>query len=267
MAGTRDTYRVARIALIGVAVALVLSMGITYLIGASKLSAAEASASDAARILVQEDLATTFTGADLTAPVTDARARQLDTLIDATILDGEIDAVTIWATGGTIVYSSDPDLIGIRLPEERFRLRTILKDGTGSTVQDGMFSTRVPLAPEGTDESAVAQLDTTYAQIWAAAKPWRTASVALGLVLVAVLFAIYLVSRSASRTWPFTAGTTFQSMRGGRPAELGGGNGTDPLRAHPDLRRAEDGLARAEARATTAEERAAVLQQQYRKTL
>jgi chromosome segregation ATPase len=268
MAGTRDTYRVARVALIALAVALVLSMATAYLIGASKLSAAEASASESARVLVQENLATHVTGADLTAPVSDSRARQLDAMIDATILNGGFDAVTIWNIGGTIVYSTDTSLIGTRIPEERYRLKTVLKDGTHSTVQDGMFSTRVPLAPEGTDVTAVAQLDRPYAQIWGAtAKPWRIASLALGLMLLAVLFAIYQVSRMASRTWKFYAGTTFQSLRGGRPAQLGGGNGTDLAQAPPDFRRAGEELARAQVRATTAEERAAVLQDQYRKTL
>jgi chromosome segregation ATPase len=268
MAGTRDTYRVARVALIAVAVALLLSMSTAYLIGASKLSAAEASATDSARVLVQENLATYVTGADLTAPVSDARARQLDAMIDATILNGGFAAVTIWNTGGTIVYSSDTSLIGTRIPEERYRLKTVLKDGPGSTVQDGMFSTRVPLAPEGTDATAVAQLDRTYAQIWGTtAKPWRLASLALGLMLLAVLFAIYQVSRMASRTWKFTPGPTPQSLRAGRPAPVGGGNGTDLAQAQPDFRRAGEELARAQVRATTAEERAAVLQDQYRKTL
>jgi chromosome segregation ATPase len=268
MAGTRDMYRVARAALIALAVALVLAMATAYLIGASKLSAAEASASESARALVQENLATYVTGADLTAPVSDARARQLDAMVHATILNGGFAAVTIWNTGGTIVYSSDTSLIGTRIPEERYRLKTVLKDGTDSTVQDGMFSTRVPLAPEGTDATAVAQLDRTYAQIWGTtAKPWRLTAVALGMMLLAVLFAIYQVSRRASRTWKFPAGTTYQSLRGGRPAQLGGGNGTDLAHAPPDFRRAGEELARAQVRATTAEERAAVLQDQYRKTL
>ncbi|MBA3691830.1 MAG: hypothetical protein H0W82_10535, partial [Actinobacteria bacterium] len=268
MAGTRDTYRLARVALIGVALALLVLIVTTYLIGASKLTSAEASATDSARILVQENLADDVTGADLTAPVGDARARELDLVVEAAILSGDTDAVTIWDTGGTIVYSTDPGLIGTRLPEERFRLKSILKDGTDSTVQDGMFSTRVPLAPAGTDASAVAQLDRAYAPIWnATAKPWRSASIALGLILVLVLIAIYQVSRMAARTWTFTTGATFQTMRGGRPAQLGGVNGADLAHAQPDLRRAEEGLARAEVRATTAEERAAVLQEQYRKTL
>ena len=117
------------------------------------------------------------TGDDLVAPVDDGRARSSTRPSTASILNGEIDAVTIWDPDGTIVYSTDADLIGTRLPEERFRLREILKSGTASTVQDGMFSTRVPLAPESTDAEAVAQLDRVYAPIWdATAKPWRTAS-------------------------------------------------------------------------------------------
>jgi chromosome segregation ATPase len=269
MAGTRDTYRIARVVLTALAVALVVSVGVTYLIGASKLSTAEAEASDSARVLAQENLATYVIGDDLVAPVGDARAREIDLLIDDSIMNGEIDAVTIWDPDGTIVYSSDADLIGTRLPEERFRLREILKSGTASTVQDGMFSTRVPLAPAGTDADAVAQLDRVYAPLWdSTAKPWRTASLSLCVALLAVLGAIYQVSRMASRRWKVYAGTTFQAMRGRRPAALGGGDdGTDPAYAHPDFRKAEEEMARAEVRATTAEERAAALQEQYRKTL
>ena len=267
MAGTRDTYRIARVALTALAAMLLVSIAITFLIGASKLSTAEAEASDGARVLVQENLAGIATGADLATPVGEARAAELDDLIDGTILNGEVDAVTIWDPDGTIVYSTDANLIGTRLPEERFRLREVLKTGTDSTVQDGMFSTRVPLAPAGTDAEAVAQLDRVYAPIWdSTAKPWRTASLSLSLVFLLVLGAIYQVSRMASRRWKVFAGTTFQAIRGRRP-ELGGGDGTDPAYTQPDFRRAEEELTRAEVRATTAEERAAALQEQYRKTL
>ena len=200
MAGTRDTYRIARVALTALAAVLLVSIAITYLIGSSQLSTAESAASDGARVLAQENLSTYVTGADLVAPVSDARAREIDDLIDGTILNGEIDAVTIWDPDGTIVYSSDGDLIGTRLPEERFRLREILKSGTASSVQDGMYSTRVPLAPENTDAEAVAQLDRVYAPIWdTTAKPWRTASLSLSLVLLLVVGAITQVSRMASR--------------------------------------------------------------------
>ena len=268
MAGTRDTYRIARVALTALAGMLAVSIAITFLIGASQLSTAEAEASDGARVLVQENLASIATGADLAAPVDEARAAELGDLIDGTILNGEVDAVTIWDPDGTIVYSTDANLIGTRLPEERFRLREVLKTGTDSTVQDGMFSTRVPLAPEGTDAEAVAQLDRVYAPIWdATAKPWRTASLCLSLVFLLVLGAIYQASRMASRRWKVYAGTTFQAIRGRRAPELGGGDGTDPAYTQPDFRRAEEELARAEVRATTAEERAAALQEQYRKTL
>ncbi len=267
MAGTRDTYRIARVGLTALAVALLVSIAITYLIGSSALSTAEAEASDGARVLTQENLATYVTGEDLSAPVGVGRAKEIDALVDGSILNGEIDAVTIWDPNGTIVYSSDPSLIGTRLPEERFALREVLKSGTSSTVQDGMFSTRVPLAPAGTDAEAIAQLDRVYAPLWAAAKPWRTASLSLSILLIAVLGAIYQVSRMASRRWKTYAGTTFQAMRGRRPAALGGGQGTDPAYVQADFRKAEEELARAAVRATTAEERAAALQEQYRKTL
>ena len=245
-----------------------MSIAITYLIGSSALSTAEAEASDGARVLTQENLATYVTGEDISAPVGDGRAHEIDALVAGSILNGEIDAVTIWDPNGTIVYSTDPTLIGTRLPEERFRLREVLKSGTSSTVQDGMFSTRVPLAPAGTDAEAIAQLDRVYAPIWdSTAKPWRTASLSLSVVLIAVLGAIYQVSRMASRRWKVYAGTTFQAMRGRRPAALGGGQGTDPEYVQADFRKAEEELARAAVRATTAEERAAALQEQYRKTL
>ena len=65
MAGTRDTYRIARVGLTALAVAMVVTIAITYLIGASKLSTAESSATDTARVLVQENLSTYVTGSDL----------------------------------------------------------------------------------------------------------------------------------------------------------------------------------------------------------
>jgi hypothetical protein len=126
MAGTRDAYRIARVALTALAAVLLVSVAITYLIGASKLSTAESLATDGARVLAQENLATYVTGDDLTTPVGAGRAREIDALVAGSILNGEIDAVTIWDPDGTIVYSSDPSLIGTRLPEERFALREIL---------------------------------------------------------------------------------------------------------------------------------------------
>jgi hypothetical protein len=267
MAGTRDTYRIARLALTALAATLLVSIAISYLIGASKLSTAESAAEDTARVLVQENLSSYVDETDLVAPVGESRARELDDVIDGTVLNGEIDAVTIWEPDGTIVFSSDADLIGTRLPEERFPLREVLKTGTDSEVQDGMFSTRVPLAPEGTDVEAVAQLDRVYAPIWnSTAKSWRTASLAMSLVLLLVLGAIYQVSRMASRRWKVVAGTTFHAIRGRRPAQEGD-HGTNPDSTQHDLRAAEEALSRAEVRATTAEERAAALHEQYRKTL
>ncbi|MDP9243382.1 MAG: hypothetical protein M3O84_09445, partial [Actinomycetota bacterium] len=264
-----NTYRIARVALTALAAMLVVSIAITFLIGSSKLSSAQDTATESARVLVQENLTAAVTGADLVAPVSDARARQIDEVLQETILRGDIDAVTIWNPDGTIVFSSDHSLIGTRLPEERDRLKEILKVGATSRVQDGMFSTQVPLAPEGTDLTAVAQLDRVYAPIWnTAARPWRTASLASGVALLAILGAIWQVTRMATKQWKVYAGTTFQSLRGKRGAPaLGGGNGTDPTYTQPDFRQAEEMLKHAEDRATTAEERAAALQEQYRKTL
>ncbi|MBI3647195.1 MAG: hypothetical protein HY240_00295, partial [Actinobacteria bacterium] len=191
MAGTRSALRTARLAVVMFALLLGIGTVASWSIGTRTLSAARTQATTDAGTVTGTVIAGIITSSDLTAPVAPSRAREIDDALQKSGFSSTgFDKITIWLEDGTVVYSTDRNLLAARVPSETSRIRLVLRDGATSEVDQGTFATFVPLTAGTAD--AVAELDRPYASITERAQPLRLAT---GLLLILFLCTLYIVYR------------------------------------------------------------------------
>jgi chromosome segregation ATPase len=269
MAGTRGTRSFAPYLLVALAVVLTVGISITFSRASASLAGAKTDASTDAKAFASH-LTTIVTPEDLVAPVSIGRAKQLSDRILAVMGEGPTSVITIYRQDGTVVFSTDRNLLGEKEPVLRNTLRTTLQDGSTSAVIGDTFATRVALTPQGSfTPVAVAEIDRPYGPIWTTSvRTWRIAAAGLALALMLTLGLLYrtiaMIRRSAVANRSF-ARLGKRSAQDPTPASKTAANAPDYL--EPAFRLEADAREEAEKRAAVAEERANALQEQYRTTL
>ena len=236
----------------------------------------ERAAVEQAETIASKSLSLVFTPTDLSAPVSDSRAAQLNNSVSQTVLDpSPFTTVTLWSDDGVILYSTEVGRIGNLLAGERERIRTAIHEASQTQSSNGEFSVMTGFSlPSGVGGDAAIEFVRPDAELASAAGPWRLNALVLTIALLATLGAMYGVSRLQSAVGtatsfpaPGTPGGRFApaapAVRQPYPAE--------PARKiealTPGFREEAEARKIAEARAQAAEERLILLQEQYKKAL
>ena len=146
---------------------------------------------------VKKQLAPSLTTTDIAEPMSEEASADLQRIVSGRILDGYTSTVRIWATDGTLIYSSTGEPTGTQGGNERgIRLAT---DGEGKTTsivpasELGVLDIYTPLRLGGSRESSAAvELVQSYAPIFeAAGQPWNLVqSIAGGLAAIALVMTV-----------------------------------------------------------------------------
>jgi chromosome segregation ATPase len=264
MAGTSSVYRIARSLLIGLTAVLAIGVIGSFYMGVRATNAARTLARDEAVAIVDNSLPFVFTTSDLATPASDTKADEIDMELARVIYDPTaFDDVAIYSPSGTIVYATDPSLIGQRPTEARDPVRAAARGVVTVDQSDGQFSVLAPLSLRtGGEMSAAVQLTRDDGPIAAAAGPWRFNAIFLAIALAVVGFLLWRIGRlsaTAVATQAFAPSAGAARIAGMTPRAIE--VNTPGLREEGDARR------KAEERATAAEQRLQVLQDQYKVTL
>ena len=249
--------------------AVLLGALIASFIGASRARAQQEGAAQVrAEGYVGSVLFDALTPRMVSGRIGSADARSLSKSISSGILsDPRVVRVRIWASDGTLVFSSDDaDRVDEAIARSsspvtsaaQGRTTSIVVDPTGASgglagSDETLYQTFVPLRLfDQSAVSGVAEIDQRYAPIAdAASRVWRPIQIVLALGLLGALGLLVLSFRAAPHV--------------PRPADAGFGAGTEPVSAPGEpaaggeaaapvsLREAEDRVRAAEARATAAE--------------
>ena len=194
---------------------VVVGLGATALLVRNARERAEVGGAQHALFVSQSVLAPAFEGVDLTEPVTgETYERTAELVRERVMSDGLAVRVKIWRLDGTIVFSDEPELVGVRFAEEMFELEEVadgaIEKGISDldedeneferNLADKLFYTYTPLRTDpGGPVTAVAEIyqDYSFIQQGIDAVVGRVAIiVAAGL---AVLYALLLpLARRAS---------------------------------------------------------------------
>ena len=146
MPARRNGTGIARNLLVGVAILLVAGIAGSLYMGVRAQRSQIRSAVDQATTIADRSLGLVFRPEDLVAPVSSARAADLDTRVAAAVLDpSSFQSVTLWSQDGQVLYSTQ-GRIGNTLEAERDRIREALKGDAQTQNIGGTFSVMVPLA-------------------------------------------------------------------------------------------------------------------------
>jgi signal transduction histidine kinase len=134
-----------------------------------------------AMFVTQSVLAPALADLDLSTPLTGSSYALADDIVhDLVLSDGQTVRVKIWRLDGTIVYSDEPELVGMRFAEEESELEEVAEGHIEAGVSDlaaeenvlereladKLFFTYAPLRTgPGEEPSAVAELYQDYAFI------------------------------------------------------------------------------------------------------
>jgi signal transduction histidine kinase len=197
-------------AVIGVALSVVVSRQLR--------NRQEASARFHAQFVADSILRYEFTPGDLTgpAPVGSERYRELAQFVDARILSNPVVRVKIWARDGTILFSDEPRLVGLRFAPDDDLAESFAGETVGSVTNlseheniyeralaPKLYSTYTPLWLPGSagPPSAIVEIYQDYAGIQAEVDTLFRTLVATLLVGLSALYLILLpISRRAGRT-------------------------------------------------------------------
>ena len=202
MATTKNGMGIARIALSGLAVLLLTGVIGSFVMGIRDRNAAVRDAVTQAKAVADSSLTLVFRPEDASpSPRTPApticparSARWSSTR--------SFDTVTLWSTDAEILYATDQGRIGNRLDGERDAIRTALRGEPQTEIDGGVLSIMVPLRFEsGVGEPAVVELTTSADPVAAAAAPWRTNAIFIGVALLIVV-ALLLWARAAASASP-----------------------------------------------------------------
>jgi flagellar basal body-associated protein FliL len=230
------------------ALSLVLVIAIAACLGAAAASRARRTqeAETQARLAAQTQLAPILTAKDLQAPITGARAKEIQADIQREIVaTGPVASVRIYSQLGRILFDVDPTVVTVKPTYLRDIMFEVAHGAVKSEVRGGVLQTYVPvwLTPGGT--VVVAEMSQPYGPIAADAnRPWYRLLVvfAIALVTTVTLFALSLRGK---------ANTTSAAQ----------------VQMHPQYRALEEAKVHAEQRARASEVGLKDLQAQYRMTL
>jgi signal transduction histidine kinase len=174
---------VARFAVTSIIVFLMIGGSLHVLISGQLRRQAEASAGAHAVVLTRAVLEDVLTPEDIRAPVTGDRYQELLRVALTRILIGDAVRVKVWRPDGTVVFSDERRLVGVRFEEEAAEMQEVIEEGPISELSDltagenlyevdladELFATYVPLrvGPVG-EPNAVAELYQDYAPTAAA---------------------------------------------------------------------------------------------------
>lgn len=265
MATTKNGMGIARIVLLGLSVLLLTGVLGSFVMEVRARNAAVEDTVTQARAIADSSLTLVFRPEDTDAVASDSRADVLSDQIRTVVVDpSDFDTVTLWSPEATILYATDEGRIGNQLDGERERIRAALRNEPQTERAGGALSVMLPLTFEsGAGGSAAVELTTSDEPIAAAAAPWRTNAIFVGIALVVVVALLVWALRA-----PVEIAGPRLEQRLAAPAHAPGGPAARPI-AVPQLGMKEEGDARrkAEDRARAAEDRLGIVQDQYRKTL
>jgi signal transduction histidine kinase len=215
--GSARQRLVLRFALGALAVFLVTSLGISFLMIRNVRARAESVATFHAQFVTNSVLAPALQGLDLTEPFARNERDALNVLVKERILSDDRDLrVKIWRFDGTVVFSDESALIGRRFPSEQTDLRLVASGEVISGISDleeaenvfernladKLFFTYVPLreSPAG-PVVAVVEVYQRYAVIQAEIDTLvRTLTITFGLGLLLMYAGLLPIVMRASRT-------------------------------------------------------------------
>ena len=216
MAGTPEPRLVLRFAVASLLVFVVVGVAAMVLMIRYARDRAELTGAEHATFVSDAVLAPALAGLDLSEPLTGADyAAVLEVVRERVLSNGRDVRVKIWSPDGTIVFADEPNLVGMRFPEEVTELAEVLEGHVESgiselaaaenveerTIADKLLEVYTPLRTEpGGPVVAVAELYQSYSFIQADIDAFvaRLAPVlAIGLLL---LYAVVLpIAVRASR--------------------------------------------------------------------
>jgi len=170
--------------------------------------------------LVHATLGPELTTEDTLAPATGTRYLELASVVDRQLLaDGTVDAVTIWAPDGTVLFADDAARVGQEVRSMRPTVLAVLGDQARSDVLRGVLRTFVPLDLGDTVAVAV-ELDRSFDPIRAASDPWRLLGLIAGaMALLATLLLVRTFTRYGRRAEGFDRDTLSSAVAARRKAE------------------------------------------------
>jgi hypothetical protein len=132
-----------------------IGVGVAALRSGDLRTRSEEAATVRAELIAEGIVAPLLTPSDLDGPVTGPRYAELDRAIhEFAMEDAGVERVKIWTSDGTIVFSNDPEQVGLR-PELEEDLEEAFEGEVASEreLADQMFETYVPIALGGDAES------------------------------------------------------------------------------------------------------------------
>jgi two-component system, NarL family, sensor kinase len=110
----RDTSIVWRFAVTTLIVFGLIGVGIASLRASDLRTRSEEAAAVRAELIAESVIAPLLTSADLEGPIRGARYRELDRAVhEFAMEDAGVERVKIWSRDGTVVFSNDPEQVGL----------------------------------------------------------------------------------------------------------------------------------------------------------
>ena len=208
MGSTREPRLVLRFAVASLIAFVLVGAGAMLLMMHYAVQRAEAVGTFHAQYVVESVLAPALQGVDLSEPLRGETYDRVDSIVhDRVLNDGRAVRVKIWRPDGTIVYSDEPSLVGMRFPEEGEELPDVIAGETEAGISDlnaeenalerhladKLFYTYGPLSPDpGGPVTAVAEIYQDYAFIQADIDPAIRRIAAIVVIGLAFLYAAQL---------------------------------------------------------------------------
>jgi two-component system, NarL family, sensor kinase len=258
----RDTSIVWRFAVTTFIVFGLIGVGIASLRASDLRTRSEEAAAVRAELIAESVIAPLLTSADLEGPIRGARYRELDRAVHRFAMeDAGVERVKVWSRDGTVVFSNDPEQVGLE-PEPEEDLLEAFEGEVASEISDlsepenaserlladQLFETYVPVHLTDGDRSAevdaVIEVYQDYSAIQREIDRLNdTLTISLGIGLLALYVLLLPVMVGTTRT--LTArdrgeprGQRAQVLGAGR-ARPGGGPGGRRLAGAPGARRGD----------------------------
>jgi signal transduction histidine kinase len=217
--GARGTSIVWRFAVTSLAVFLLIGVGIAVAREGDLRARSEASAAIRAQLVAEGIVAPLLRPADLEAPIEGARYDALDGAIHRFAMgDAGIERIKIWSSDGVVLFSNDPEQVGLT-PEPEEDLLEAFEGELASEISeldepenaserrlaDRLFETYVPIQVEGVDGSeevdAVIEVYQDYSAIQAEIDRLnRTLTISLGAGLLVLYVLLMPLMIGTTRT-------------------------------------------------------------------
>jgi hypothetical protein len=175
------------------AVICLLGAGAAYGVTRYLQSELEADATRDARKLSLDVLQPLLVPSDAAGPVRGGRYDELVSSIDRRVLAGPINAVTLWAADGTIVFAGRRDLVGEREATMRGDIHAAVAGASQSSVDGDRFATLTVLEIGNPPTLLAAELGRSHAAIVEDSRetwyPWMERAIAAAIVCFALFVA------------------------------------------------------------------------------